>query len=64
MSVIPATWEVEIRRIVICGQPRQKVSGTPSQQISQAEWHVPVIPTIRKTEVGGPDKSMKTLSEK
>jgi hypothetical protein len=32
MSVILATWEAEIRRIVIQGQPRQKVSETPSLQ--------------------------------
>jgi hypothetical protein len=31
---IPATWEVQIRRIAILGQPGQKVSMTPSQSIS------------------------------
>jgi hypothetical protein len=28
-SVIPASWKVEIRRISVQGQPRQKVSKTP-----------------------------------
>jgi hypothetical protein len=31
--VIPATWEVAIGRIVVCGQPRQKDSETLSQPI-------------------------------
>jgi hypothetical protein len=31
-SVIPATKETEIGRITVQGQPRQKVSKTPSQQ--------------------------------
>jgi hypothetical protein len=35
MPAIPATQEVEIRRIVVLGQPRQKVSETPSQQTGQ-----------------------------
>jgi hypothetical protein len=33
-SVIPATWEVEIRRILVQGQLRQKVSEISSQWIS------------------------------
>jgi hypothetical protein len=32
---IPAIQEAEIRRIVVQGQPTQKVSKTPSQLISQ-----------------------------
>jgi hypothetical protein len=31
MPIIPATWEVEIRRIVVPRQPRQKGSRTPSE---------------------------------
>jgi hypothetical protein len=30
MPVIPATQEVEIRRTVVQGQPREKVSETPT----------------------------------
>jgi hypothetical protein len=33
---IPATWEAENRRIMVPGQPRQKVSEIPSQPMSQA----------------------------
>jgi hypothetical protein len=32
--IILATWEVEIGRIMIQGQPRQKVSKTPSQPMT------------------------------
>jgi hypothetical protein len=32
--IITATWEVEIRRMEVQGQPRQKVSETPSQSKS------------------------------
>jgi hypothetical protein len=32
--VIPATWEMEIRKITVEGQPRQKVRETPSQLTS------------------------------
>jgi hypothetical protein len=35
MPIIPAIQEVEIRRIMVRGQPGQKVSETPFQQISQ-----------------------------
>jgi hypothetical protein len=47
-AVIPATWEVEIRRMEVPGQPWQKVNETTSQPISQAWWHAPVIPATRK----------------
>jgi hypothetical protein len=32
VSLIASTWEVEIRRIMVQGQTRQKVWETPSQQ--------------------------------
>jgi hypothetical protein len=35
VTIIPATRDAEIRRIVVGGQLRQKVSKTPSQQPSQ-----------------------------
>jgi hypothetical protein len=43
MSVIPAAWEAEIRRIVNQDQLRQNVSETPSKSISWARWHASVI---------------------
>jgi hypothetical protein len=32
MAFITGIWEAEIRRIMVPGQPRQKVCKTPSQQ--------------------------------
>jgi hypothetical protein len=43
MSVILATQEVEIRRIVVPGQPRQKVLETPVSTNVWARWCTPVI---------------------
>jgi hypothetical protein len=39
-----ATWEVEIGRITMRGQPRQNISKSPSQQISWEDWCSYVIP--------------------
>jgi hypothetical protein len=44
-SVILTTWEVEIGRITVQGQPEQKVSETPSQQIN---WLMLVIPATQE----------------
>jgi hypothetical protein len=44
--VIPATWEAEIGRIFIQGQPRQKVSKTPSQQVSWTWWYTTMNPSM------------------
>jgi hypothetical protein len=30
MTVTPATWEMEMGRIAVRGQPREKVTETPS----------------------------------
>jgi hypothetical protein len=38
MPVILATWEVEVGRIVVQGQNREKVNKAPAQQMSQAWW--------------------------
>jgi hypothetical protein len=43
MPEIPATWEAQIRRITVQGQPRQKVSKTLSQQKNQAWWYTSVF---------------------
>jgi hypothetical protein len=40
---------VEIRRITVEGQPRQKVSETLSQPISWIMVWVPVTPAMRET---------------
>jgi hypothetical protein len=36
--VIPATWEAEIRRIVVRGQPGQMVCRTPISKITIPKW--------------------------
>jgi hypothetical protein len=35
MPIILATWEMEIKRIAVGGQPQQKVLETPSQSIAR-----------------------------
>jgi hypothetical protein len=47
-SVIPATWEVEMKRITTQGQPGENVINTPSQQRSQMWWFMPVILATQK----------------
>jgi hypothetical protein len=48
MLVIPAARQVEMGRIVVEGQPEQKVGKAPSQSISWVWWHVPVVPVTRE----------------
>jgi hypothetical protein len=38
MSIILATWEAEIRRIVVPGQPRQILWETLITKITRAKW--------------------------
>jgi hypothetical protein len=38
MLIILATWEAEIGRIMVQGQPGQKVSKTPFQPIKNWAW--------------------------
>jgi hypothetical protein len=33
LSVFPATWKMELRRVKVQGQPRKRVVETPSQTI-------------------------------
>jgi hypothetical protein len=40
MPVIPATWEVEIGRITVSGQPRQKVCETISTNKLEVVTHI------------------------
>jgi hypothetical protein len=43
VPVIPATWEMEIRRISIAGRSRQKVSKTPVSTNKLVWWYTSVI---------------------
>jgi hypothetical protein len=53
MSVIPATQEVEIGKIAVGGQPRQKkASETPSQPTSRA-WQSTFVGGLVRTTVCG-----------
>jgi hypothetical protein len=63
MSVIIATQEVEIRKIVVPGQPEQKVYKTSSQPIRiWVWWH---LCTKRKYhDLGWPRHKSKTLFRK
>jgi hypothetical protein len=44
MPIIPAAQKVEIRKITVQGQPRQKVSETLSHPTSQVGWHMSANP--------------------
>jgi hypothetical protein len=38
MPVIQETWEADIERIVVQGQPRQVVQEIPFPKITRAKW--------------------------
>jgi hypothetical protein len=68
-AVIPAIWEAEIRTIVVQVYPEQKINKTPSQQISLAQWDMPVTLDMWKRKAGeswsgSPRQSCETLCEK
>jgi hypothetical protein len=46
LPVIPATWEAEIRRIIVQDQLRQKVRKIPSQSKSGPEWYMSSIQVL------------------
>jgi hypothetical protein len=49
-----ATQEAEIKRIMACGQPRQKVSETMSQPINQAwDRFTSVTLAMQEAKIGG-----------
>jgi hypothetical protein len=69
VPVIPATGEVEIRRITIPSQSGQKVSETQSQQISQVWWLCLLTQQFRRHmeedhSPGQPRQKSEPLSEK
>jgi hypothetical protein len=51
MLVIPTTWKVEIKKIMVGGQSRQKVRGTPSQPIAGCGSMYPLSQIIREASV-------------
>jgi hypothetical protein len=51
MPIISATQEVELWRLFV--SLGKKVSKTPSQLITQAWQHVPVIPAMWEAKIGG-----------
>jgi hypothetical protein len=69
MPIIPATWEAEIRRIMVRGQPWQKKLAR-SQPTSRAWRYMPVIPATWEAQVAGswseasPRQKCETLSKK
>jgi hypothetical protein len=65
MPVIPATWEVEIGRISVCGQPGQLLKSHLNKQAEHGDVHYNPSSTRgvgRRVVVCG--KKNQTLSEK
>jgi hypothetical protein len=68
-TVIPATQKVDIRRIVVRGQPWQKISETPISTNKQDVVVTLVIPATQEGEVGelwskaGPRQKHKTFKK-
>jgi hypothetical protein len=47
-AVTLVTWEAEIRKTAVQGQPSQNVSKTPSQPIAECVVYMPVIPAMER----------------
>jgi hypothetical protein len=67
--VIPVTQEAEIRRIMVRGQHRQKISKPSHQQMKLEPEYTPAIPAAQEasrwiTVQANPGKKHKTLPEK
>jgi hypothetical protein len=41
ISLSPAAWKAEIKRITVLGQPKQKLGRPPSQPVNQMLWNKP-----------------------
>jgi hypothetical protein len=55
MPVILATWEAEIRRITVQGQPRQVVHKAPFSKITTAKWTGGVAQEVERLQAGSPE---------
>jgi hypothetical protein len=49
ISLLSATWESEIRRVMVQGQSDQKLARLPPQLIKWAWWSMSVIPAMWET---------------
>jgi hypothetical protein len=47
MTIIPVIWEEDIERIMVQGQPGQKVIN---ESIHQTQWCPSVIPAVQEAE--------------
>jgi hypothetical protein len=54
VPVILATWKAKIKRIMVPGQPRQKVLEIPPHPSTNSwvQWFMPVNPATREAEMG------------
>jgi hypothetical protein len=48
-SIVPATQERGARGFPFKASLGKKLARTPSQPISQAQWHAPEVPAMQKT---------------
>jgi hypothetical protein len=66
----PELGRQEIRRIMIQGPPRQKVSKTPISTNKPVWWYAPVIPATQEAQTGksrsesSPGQEHRTISGK
>jgi hypothetical protein len=69
MPVIPATWETEIGRIMVPGEPRQIVSETPIPKITRAKWTRGVAQVVEnllckcETLISNPSPEKKKIND-
>jgi hypothetical protein len=51
--ITQGTWEAEIERLMVQGQPVEKVKKTQTQLTSWVWCHVAVFPAVCEAEIGG-----------